>query len=335
MILLVSVIAWAAKADTNKAVGSFVAPANKNALKITLKASREQAVAGSDFGIGAQIENISERPVYVAPSSFGMTAPPELDSEGPREWDAFFPGTPGGDGRESADSVVVLEPGSNISAFWSGNIQRSQSPDAQRAGFVTRVCSFVGIDCPEFYRGLRFSPGKYTITVVGSYWDTYEGAKAKSVERHTQTSELQEPINAPQSAILFGATVGGIIAFFLLTKIQPSSPSGWARGKWIPGLLSSVLLSTIVTILLARLSESQFIIRVTVNDFWGAVAVGFIIAASGPTILQKFTGLVRGTSQTPVAEQVPTETGTKSTPAPVPTDVPGDDSTTGEGQLAA
>ena len=60
----------------------------------------------------------------------------------------------------------------------------------------------------------------------------------------------------------------------------------------------------IVTILLARLSQSQFIISVTVNDFWGAVAVGFIIAASGPTILQKFTALVRGA--TPSSATTPT-----------------------------
>jgi hypothetical protein len=54
-------------------------------------------------------------------------------------------------------------------------------------------------------------------------------------------------------------------------------------------------LSIIVTILLARLSDSQFIIRVTVSDLWGAIAVGFIGAASGPSILQKFINLFGGT----------------------------------------
>ena len=281
-----------------KAVGSFVATSNKNALKVTLKASRDQAIAGSDFGITAQIENTSDQPVYVAPASFAMTAPPELDSEGPRDWLAFFPGVLSVSGQQYHDTVIVIEPGSNISAFWSGNIQHSQI-QGPKPGLLLWACTRFGIDCPELIRGLGFSPGKYTLTIVGSYWDTYEGAKDKSIERHTQATELQEQINAPKSVILLGAAIGGAIAFLLLTKVQPSAPSGWARVRWVPGLLSAVLLSTIVTILLARLSQSQFIISVTVNDFWGAVAVGFIIAASGPTILQKFTTLVSGAASPP------------------------------------
>jgi hypothetical protein len=297
----------AAANNNQTSVGSFVAASNKNALKVTLKASRDQAIAGSDFGITAQIENTSDRPVYIAPSSFAMTAPPELDSEGPRDWLAFFPGLLTIAGTQPQNTVIVLEPGSNISAFWSGNIQHSGA-HAPKTGLLSSACRIVTYDCSDLIRSLSFSPGKYTLTIVGSYWDTYEGAKAKSIERHTQATELQEQINAPQPVILFGAAIGGAIAFLLLTKVQPSAPSGWARVRWIPGLLSAVLLSMIVTILLARLSQSQFIISVTVNDFWGAVAVGFIIAASGPTILQKFTALVRGS--TPASAIPPTSSAT-------------------------
>lgn len=283
-------------ASTNQtSVGSFLASSNKNALKVTLKASRDQAIAGSDFGITAQIENTSDRPVYIAPSSFAMTAPPELDSDGPRDWLAFFPGVLPITSGQYQDTVIVLEPGSNISAFWSGNIQHSRGRPPKASLFLN-ICTILAYDCSDLIRGLSFSPGKYTLTIVGSYWDTYEGAKSKSVERHTQATELQEQINASQPVILFGAAIGGIIAFLLLTKVQPSAPSGWARVRLVPGLLSAVLLSMIVTILLARLSQSQFIISVTVNDFWGAVAVGFVIAASGPAILQKFTSLVRGST---------------------------------------
>lgn len=303
--ILASALLWGVAEKNQKSVNSFVAASNKNALKVTLKASRDQAIAGSDFGITAQIENTSDKPVYIAPASFAMTAPPELDSEGPRDWLAFFPGILTITGENYGSTVIVLEPGSNISAFWSGNIQKNHSQAiALKPSSLQTACMIVGVDCPELIRGLGFSPGKYTLTIVGSYWDTYEGAKSKSIERHTQATELQEQINASQPVILFGAAIGGSIAFLLLTKVQPSTPSGWARARWIPGLLSAVLLSMIVTILLARLSQSQFIISVTVNDFWGAVAVGFIIAASGPTILQKFTALVRGA--TPSSATTPT-----------------------------
>ena len=60
---------------------------------------------------------------------------------------------------------------------------------------------------------------------------------------------------------------------------------------WALGLGTAILLSTMVTILLARLSESQFLISVTVNDLWGAIASGFLITAAGPTVLEKFTKL--------------------------------------------
>src|SRR6267143_5884977 len=123
MIVLLPAISRAASNGNKSDVKSFLATGNKNALKITLKASRDQAIAGSNFGISAQIENTSDRPVYIAPSSFAMTVPPELDSEGPRDWWAFFPGLPAATGQAYWDTAIVLEPGSNISAFWSGNIQ--------------------------------------------------------------------------------------------------------------------------------------------------------------------------------------------------------------------
>jgi hypothetical protein len=191
-----------------------------------------------------------------------------------------------------------------IPAVWSGGSLPGSSAAATNTSLTAETCKQLGMDCGKFFRGLGFSPGRYTLTIVASYWDTYEGAQTKSVERHTEISQIQETITAPQSVILFGAALGGIIAFLLLTKLQPSSTTGWSSVGWIPGLLSAVLLSAIVTILIARLSQSQFIISVTVNDLWGAIAVGFIITAAGPSILRKFSGLLGGSGSTlPVAPQ--------------------------------
>lgn len=275
--------------------GSVVSTENKNAMRITLKASRGQATAGSNFGITAEIENISSQPIYIMPSAIAMTVPPELDTGGVRDLWAFIPGTQES-GRDYWNTVIVLEPGSTTSAFWSSENVSGAPESNNAAGWIERMCNSIGLDCGKFFRGLGFSPGTYTLNVVGSYWDTYEAAQAKRVERHTQTAQIQEPITAPQSVILLGAALGGIIAFLLLTKLQPDSGTGWASVRWVPGILSAVLLSTIVTILIARLSQSQFIISVTVNDLWGAIAVGFIITAAGPTILKKFTGLVNSSS---------------------------------------
>ena len=65
--ILASALLWGVAEKNQKSVNSFVAASNKNALKVTLKASRDQAIAGSDFGITAQIENTSDKPVYTLP----------------------------------------------------------------------------------------------------------------------------------------------------------------------------------------------------------------------------------------------------------------------------
>jgi hypothetical protein len=93
-----------------------------------------------------------------------------------------------------------------------------------------------------------------------------------------------------------------------------------------------MLLGVIVAILLARLSDTDFIIRTTVNDFWGAIAVGFIGTASGPTILQKFTNALRSSrsAEKRQREEEPAKVGSKlkrraeSAPAAVWTGSDGD-----------
>jgi hypothetical protein len=50
------------------------------------------------------------------------------------------------------------------------------------------------------------------------------------------------------------------------------------------------LLSAIVAILLSRISETQFLIRVTIADFWGAVAIGFITVYFGSKALEQILG---------------------------------------------
>jgi hypothetical protein len=239
-----------------------------------------------------------------------MTVPPELDAASPHDMWAFIPGVQVPPNQDYWNTVIVLEPGSVIPAVWSGGNLPGSSAAGMDTTWTAGFCRNLGLDCGKFFRGLGFSPGRYTLTIVASYWDTYEGAQTKSVERHTEISQIQETITAPQSVILFGAALGGIIAFVLLTKLQPTSTSSWASVRWVPGLLSAILLSTIVTILIARLSQSQFIISVTVNDLWGAIAVGFIITATGPSILRKFTEFFAGSRSgtTPVTSTQPSAT---------------------------
>jgi hypothetical protein len=312
LVLMAAQVSWGeSKIEAAKVKVKESAPTNpptESAIKITLAPSREQAVAGSNFGITGLVENVSGKPVYFTCSSFSMTAPPELDPGGPNNWPAFFPDiqVPSIDSEKDPQAyweryrktVVVLKPGSKIPAFWSGKF-RDEDKDHVRDPLR------------RFFRGLSFSPGKYTLTAVGGYWDDPAGPTDHADQARTQTAEMQELISAPQATILFGAALGGLFAFLLVWKVDPSRYSGWERGAWM-GVVSSILLSIIVTILLARLSDTQFFIRVTVNDLWGAMAVGFIGSALGPTILDKFIKLFQGSVTKQEKEgnkQIPPTTG--------------------------
>ena len=114
---------------------------------------------------------------------------------------------------------------------------------------------------------------------------------------HTATQTAFVHVSAPQWVILFGAMIGGLLAY-LITLLFPSlrkreaGNDGKGRQflRLIAGAIGAVLLAAIVTILLARLSDTQFLIKVSVNDLWGAIAVGFVSDLVGVKILDKIVG---------------------------------------------
>ncbi|MBV9037482.1 MAG: hypothetical protein JO182_23535 [Acidobacteriaceae bacterium] len=100
-------------------------------------------------------------------------------------------------------------------------------------------------------------------------------------------------IAAPQTVILVGALIGGLAAFYVLRSNKEkvtldSYKHSSNEGKQSRTLLGTLLLSAIVTILLARLSQSQFLIQVSISDFWGAIAIGFVASYYGPSLLDNW-----------------------------------------------
>jgi hypothetical protein len=245
-------------------------PENKSAqteslIEITLNSSRRQVTAGSGFGIVAEIRNKSDQGVYLRPKYLTLIPPPEISAQG-AYWYAWMPPDPEA-GTDGYEKVVYLAPGAKTSASWIG-----YGPWDNPPWWKLRFLSLVS-----------FAPGEYTMKVVGSYWTDPEDAKQKKMNYRSESAEIKVLVAAPQTVILLGAIVGGLIAYFLLpnTRLHPQQIDPL-------GLLTAILLSSIVTILLARLSETQFLVRVSINDFWGAIAIGFIASAWGTSILQRF-----------------------------------------------
>lgn len=191
------------------------------------------------------------------------------------------------------NKVIRLEPGATTAAYWNGLTRTAPR------GYLR-----------EYISRLFIPPAAYTTTIVTSYWTTEQGARQQSTERGSQSNIVNINIVAAQTTIIVGSIIGGLFAYFLLpaTRFFPvdlSAAKRWQQALlYTRSILVSILFSTIVTIMLSRLTDSQFIIKVTVNDFWGAIAIGFIVSASGNSILRKLAGLVTSSRPQPDPEAI-------------------------------
>src|SRR5579863_3315150 len=279
---------------------------NNSPLDIKLETSRAQPTVGSGLGVQAIIKNASDVDIYVNESSVVLILPPELS--GRSIYLNFFPGLfathhlrPDKDNTKDIDdanvrSDIVIKPGDVYLVDWqTGDEDYSDLKDCEKwPSILKHACPYT----PSFvlntlhivtteFNFIFFNPGDYKISIIAQYW-TSPGFKPN--EYHTATQATTVRVAAPQSVILFGAALGGLIGFFifplLYAKRRPPR-TGKTRAKTFAGLLGAMLLSMIVTILLARISETQFLIRVTVADFWGAIAVGFVANYIGVKIFEK------------------------------------------------
>ena len=264
-------------------------------VDIKLETSRSQPAVGTNLGVGAEIKNLStDSTVYLQENRVTLSVPPELlgPFAGPAGYWAFFPTQH----TEAYDGIITLKPGGTSRVFWSLG-PSGPNPQSDKK------------EEPPFYKNLSyqvlselnyvfFSPGDYKLSVVAQYWTNPKTPDDYRVT--TQTASMN--VAAPQSVILFGAAIGGLIAYLLLPQARRRVMEYMTAERYailyagkrvateLAGILGAMLLSAIVTILLGRISETQFLIRVTVNDFWGAIAVGFIANYAGAKLLEKILG---------------------------------------------
>lgn len=300
------------------------------ALDIVIDTSRSQPYVGSGLGITAEFRNRSKKAVlFLTENTTTMTLPPEM--EGPfspiYSRNAFF--TTENDQKDANDLrpddkkqpiVVAIQPGYSYRAAWVQNSKNDPSSEIKldpSAGPVSSAIAQVKAEIKYIF----FSPGEYKVLI-----QTKVGVDKPASDRDYYTfSEVSAiKVASPQFVIIFGAMIGGLISWLLFPQAQEKSLkleasissilSDLRKTLWL--LYSSAgacLLGAIVTVLLSRLSESQFLIKISVTDFWGAMVVGFAAQYLGKSILDK---LIPGriSSQTHPAGAVP-ENASKQ-PAP-------------------
>lgn len=257
-------------------------------LQVRLYPSRAKPTAGTGLGVQADLENRSSVTVYVRSEDVRLTLPPELQGPLNREREglpALLP-TEGESGATAAPSFVALRPNDSYTVFWRADPSKA----------VTGGWSILWPIIDNELNFMFFAPGEYRLVADVKYW-TEPGFGGTSYRTVRQEAVLE--VAAPVFVILFGAALGGLIAYFVFPDIRArrtvrrqgeSDLSFWVdfAAKEIGAVAGSVFLSVITTILLSRIAESQFLVRVTVNDFWGAIAVGFVANFVGYNALEKY-----------------------------------------------
>jgi hypothetical protein len=282
-------------------------------ISIDIKASRPKLVAGDGISIEGTIENVSNQVVYLRESSSTMTLPMELEGRNSSVYGyaAFFPTEPHiADGRSYESyfsNVIALKPGDHYVMLWTSG---AFAPEDSRSSFVWRQVR-------EQFQYLFFYPGEYRIIVATKYWTDPE---LPAAEYRTLTRSATVTVGAPLFVILLGAALGGLIAYIIGPGRESRATSrmpAWAEKvfRHSVGIGGAMLLSVIVTIMLSRISETQFILSVSVNDIWGAVVIGFAAQWAGKRLIDRW---LKSPDRNAAAGQEAARTASRSAPASAP-----------------
>lgn len=267
-----------------------------SALDIKIETSRTQPTVGTGMGVIAEIQNVSSAPIYLREKNILLSIPPEL--QGPlaatSAWWGLFPTQhtfvmpPD---IEPYDATLTLKPGATYRVQWTTSPLVVATPSQGPLAFIGNMWGVIASELNFVY----FSPGDYKVSVIAEYW-LDKSFPPGDYATSTQTATIR--VAAPQSVILLGAALGGLVAYFIfplpakLAEERTAYTAIVRRSRRVlrvvAGMAGAMLFSAMVTILLSRISETQFLIRITVNDFWGAIAVGFIANWAGTKIIEKF-----------------------------------------------
>jgi len=316
--ILLAVSAAAALAQN---APSGASPTPEPSVQIEMETSRAQLTAGEGIGVSAEIKNLSAHAITLREDSVVLTVPPEMTGSfnDTRTWTAWFPTEDHGDEEHPKYPVVLtLQPRNSYEVFWTPTDARPQPP-SKKATFSERAWLpfrnlFMGLF--NDFGFVFFTPGDYKLTAQVKCWLTpsTDGPPYETAQKSTTVH-----VAAPQPIIMLGAILGGLMWYGLPQARRQRTTvtetphrtrlDAWVGRIWQQtyGVLGTCFLSAIVTILLARLSDTQFLVKVTINDFWGAIAIGFVANYGGTRVLDRL--MPTSKTKTTVEEVIPAAPG--------------------------
>ncbi len=172
---------------------------------------------------------------------------------------------------------------------------------------------------------LDFLPGSYSFLLTGIYYSNQAGAvdgnqpqpvtgesAGGSVssnqpilkDEHFFSASASLPVAIDQTQIILYAALGGLLAWLVMTFRSTSGTDGatltWPQRSrvWVGTLrkiAAAMLISVTVTIVASRLSTTSFPVKVSVDDFWGALTVGFVAYFIGGKFIDSLAASVTTT----------------------------------------
>ena len=191
-----------------KEVAAYADTVSSPGLEIELSTSRPQVTAGAQFGITADVKNLSKNDVYLICSYFVMIPPLEIDPNGPEGWYPYIQGNqPLAHFNNNGDfhfDPIRLPPGDKLSAIWAGKNSLAPSDTEEKTWQATLYRNV-----KDLAHTVTFLPGDYTIKVTALYWPDEQSATEHRQNYRLQTADLKVSVSAPQWVIMLGAANGG------------------------------------------------------------------------------------------------------------------------------
>jgi hypothetical protein len=271
----------------------------ESVIQVTISPSTPHIIKGAVYSIDAQIKNVSSGPVAIDLNTVTLAVQPEVapTMQG-CAWfyDDFYSSSIS----NKEGEAFVLQPQEHITVFFNiGNSAVRPDPNC--------ILNRLG----NIRRNLDFIPGPYTFDLMGRFSAPVSGSALSgsaptswSGQRVFSQSAVLD-VGIDQANILAFAALGGFFAF-LVMAFREQGEAGkvaaaqmWTR-SWFKNLavfaknaIGAAFLSAAVTIVASRLSSTEFPVKVSVNDFWGALTVGFVSYFVGGKFIDKLAGLIK------------------------------------------
>lgn len=195
-------------------------------------------------------------------------------------------------------------------------------PAAEYAKLETDQQTFYRQTCApgmyaRFKRAIDFTPGNYEYFISGLFGVCDQANVAACVASRSFAQNATFQVGIDQMAIIVFAILGGLLAYVVVSVRGPDGAlselfclwtgDGAANGlanvatrrgfmlslKVLRDVVGVAILAAAFTIVTSRLSDSQFPIKVSVLDGWGAITIGFLSYFVGNKFIDSLHDMVK------------------------------------------